>query len=37
LQTAILNKKETTYDFEGLVLRLEEVENGVKKITRLYR
>ncbi len=37
LKQAILNKKETTYDFEGMDLRIIEIENGLKKITRLYR
>lgn len=37
LKQAILNKKETTYDYEGMDLRITEIENGLKKITRVYR
>lgn len=37
LKQAILNKKETTYAFEDMVLRIEEVENGLKTITRNFR
>lgn len=37
LKQAILNKKETTYDFEGMDLRITEIENGLKKVTRLHR
>ncbi len=37
LEQTVKNKKETYYDFEGMDLRIIEIENGLKKVIRNYR